>query len=77
MNGWVSCGMVEREIKDEPWYNMIRSFAKARKNGRVGIKRFCMENLKTCLCQYLYGCVKQTDGCMSLGWFRKISMQEI
>ena len=30
-----------------------------------------------CLCKYLYGCVKQTDGCMGLGWFGKISMQEI
>ena len=38
--------MLEREIKDEPWYNRIRSFAKVRKDGRVGIKRFCMENLK-------------------------------
>lgn len=46
VDGWESCGLLEREIKDEPWYNMIRSFAKVRKDGRVGIQRFCMENLK-------------------------------
>ena len=69
--------MLEREIKDEPWYNMIRSFAKVRKDGRVGIKRFCRILSVRCLCHYLYGCVKQTDGCMGLGWFGKISMQEI
>lgn len=35
-----------KEKSRMPWYNMIRSFAKVRKDGRVGIKRFCMENLK-------------------------------
>lgn len=48
------CGMLEREIKDEPGYDMIGSFAKIGKNGRVGIRRSVWRILSVgCLCQYL------------------------